>query len=90
MSVVSQQLIMRKSGKGRCAAIEVMHVNPAIRNLIREAKTYQIPTVMQTNKKSGMQTMDDAVCSLFDRNLISSTDALRYAQDVSYVSKRLS
>ena len=89
VSVVSQQLIMHKTGKGRCAAIEVMHVNAAIRNLIREAKTYQIPTVMQTNKKAGMQTMEDAICDLYAKNLISSADAMRYAQDVAYVSKRL-
>ncbi len=90
VSVVSQQLIARKTGKGRCAAVEVMHINPAIRNLIREAKTFQIPTVMQTNKKAGMQTMDDAICDLHARNLISGADAMRYAQDISYVTKRLS
>jgi twitching motility protein PilT len=87
--VVSQQLIARKSGKGRCAAIEVMHVNPAIRNLIRESKTFQIASVIQTNKKVGMQTMDDAICDLYIRSMISDTDAVRYAQDVVYVSKRL-
>lgn len=87
--VVSQQLITRKTGKGRCAAIEVMHINPAIRNLIRESKTFQIPSVMQTNKKAGMQTMDDAICELYTRNLISDAEALRYAQDINYIGKRL-
>jgi twitching motility protein PilT len=89
LCVVSQQLIARKSGKGRCAAIEVMHVNPAIRNLIRESKTFQIPSIMQTNKKVGMQTMDDAICELFSKNMISDQNAIRYAQDVAYVTKRL-
>lgn len=87
--VVSQQLIARKTGKGRCAALEVMHINPAIRNLIRESKTFQIPSVIQTNKKAGMQTMDDAICELYTRNLISNEEALRYAQDINYVGKRL-
>ena len=87
--VVSQQLIARKAGKGRAAAVEVMHINPAIRNLIRESKTFQIPSVMQTNKKSGMQTMDDAIYDLYIRNIISDTEALRYAQDIAYIQKRL-
>ncbi len=89
VSVVSQQLIAKKSGKGRCAAIEVMHINPAIRNLIRESKTFQIPSVMQTNRKTGMITMDDAICELNARGVISGDEAERYAQDVVYVKKRL-
>ncbi len=89
VSVISQQLIMHRTGKGRCAAIEVMHINTAIRNLIRESKTYQIPTVMQTNKKIGMQTMDDAICDLHARRQITSEHAVRYAQDIAFVSKRL-
>ena len=87
--VISQQLIAKKAGRGRVAAIEVMHINPAIRNLIRESKTYQIPSVMQTNKRMGMQTMDDAIYDLYVRNIISDTEALRYAQDISYIQKRL-
>jgi twitching motility protein PilT len=87
--VVSQQLIAKKTGKGRCAAIEVMHINPAIRNLIREQKTFQIPSVMQTSRKAGMQTMDDAIVDLYVRNIISDTEAMRYAQDINYIQKRL-
>jgi twitching motility protein PilT len=87
--VVSQQLMVRKEGKGRVAAFEVMHINPAIRNLIRESKTFQIPSTMQTNKKAGMQTMDDAICELYMKNTIADAEALRYAQDIAYVSKRL-
>jgi twitching motility protein PilT len=87
--VVSQQLIAKQTGKGRCAAFEVMHINPAIRNLIRESKTFQIPSVMQTNKKSGMQTMDDCIYELYSKNIISGVEAMRYAQDVAYISKRI-
>ncbi|MEL4106316.1 type IV pilus twitching motility protein PilT [Oscillospiraceae bacterium WX1] len=89
VSVVSQQLISKKIGKGRCAAIEVMHINPAIRNLIRDSKTFQIPSVMQTNKKAGMQTMDDAIYDLYTRNVITDAEAMRYAQDINYLAKRI-
>jgi twitching motility protein PilT len=89
VSVISQQLIAKQTGKGRSAAFEVMHINPAIRNLIRESKTFQILSVMQTNKKSGMQTMDDCIIDLYTKNMISSAEAMRYAQDVAYISKRL-
>ncbi len=87
--VVSQQLIAKQEGKGRCAAFEVMHINPAIRNLIRESKTFQIPSVMQTNKKIGMQTMDDCIYDLYSKTIISGTEAMRYAQDIAYISKRI-
>ena len=55
-SVISQQL-MPNTSNGRCAAFEVMHSNPAVRNTIREGKTFQLGSIMQTNKKIGMQTM---------------------------------
>ncbi len=89
ISVISQQLIVKKTGKGRCAAFEVMHINPAIRNLIRESKTYQIQSTMQTNKKAGMQTMDDCIYDLYANNVIGGAEALRYAQDVAYITKRM-
>lgn len=87
--VVSQQLIAKKTEAGRCAALEIMHTNPAIRNLIRESKTFQIQSVMQTNKKAGMQTMDDAIYDLYVNQTISDEAAMRYAQDVTYIKKRL-
>ncbi len=87
--VVSQQLIPKMNGKGRVAALEVMLSNNAIRNHIREAKTFQIPTVMQTNGKLGMRTMDDALFDLYTRGDISQDDALFYAQDRAILSKRL-
>ena len=59
--VVSQQLIAKENAKGRVAAFEVMHNTVAIKNLIREGKTFQIPSTMQTCRKIGMQTMDDAL-----------------------------
>lgn len=86
--VISQQLIPRKDGKGRVAAMEVMLANNAVRNHIREAKTYQISTVMQTSGKLGMKTMDDALFDLFLQGEITEENALLYAQDRTILAKR--
>lgn len=86
--VVSQQLIPKADGKGRVASIEVMLSNGAIRNHIRESKTFQIPTVMQTNRKMGMLTMDDALYELFLAGKISADNALYFSQDHVAMAKR--
>jgi twitching motility protein PilT len=78
--VVAQQLVPRLDG-GRVAAIEVMIANPAIRNLIREGKAFQIPTILQTSKKEGMQTMDDCLYELMLANFISRDSAINFAHD---------
>ncbi len=88
-AVISQQLIPTADGKGRVAAFEVLHSIPAVKNLIRENKTFQIPTTMQTNKKMGMQTMDDALFYLYAQGIISRDNALNYAQDQSALEKKL-
>lgn len=87
--VVSQQLLPKKSGKGRVAAMEVMLATPAIRNHIREAKTFQIPTVMQTNRKMGMVMMDDALLELYFSNQISQDCLLTHAQDRATIMRRI-
>jgi len=74
-AVVSQTLFKRIDVKGRVAALEVLICTPAVRNLIREGKTYQIPSVMQTGKKYGMQTIDDAIMELLEKKKISAEDA---------------
>ena len=74
-AVVSQALFKRVDIKGRVAALEILVCTPAVRNLIREAKTYQIPSVMQTGKKYGMQTVDDAIMALLEKKKISAEDA---------------
>lgn len=89
VSVVSQQLIPLSDGKGRVAAFEVMHANAAIKNLIREGKAFQIPTIIQTNKKLGMQTMDDAIYNLYINRQIDSEDALHFAQDSIALERKL-
>ena len=71
----------KEDGHGRVAALEVLFANNAVRNLIRENKTYQIPSIIQTGKRRGMQTMDDAIYDLFLRGDISAESAVSYAQD---------
>lgn len=89
VSVVSQQLIPTFDGKSRVAAFEVLHANPAVRNLIRENKTHQILSIMQTNKAMGMQTMDDCILELVATGRISNEDALTSAQDPANMKRRL-
>lgn len=88
-AVVSQQLFPMLDMNGRVAAFEVMLVNSAIRNLIRENKTFQIPSIIQTNKKSGMQTMDDAIYDLYMSQAISRDTAINYAQDPHVMATRI-
>lgn len=80
-AVISQQLIPTCDGKGRVAAFEVMHTNHAVRNLIREGKSHQLVSVMQTNRKMGMITMDEAITQLFYEGKISREMAIQFAQD---------
>ncbi len=87
--IVSQQLIPVASGNGRVAAFEVMHANSAIRNLIREAKAHQIQSVMQTNKKAGMQTMDDALYELYAKRIIDAEKCIAFAQDPITMSRKV-
>ncbi|RJQ13794.1 MAG: type IV pili twitching motility protein PilT, partial [Nitrospiraceae bacterium] len=75
--IISQQLIPRKSGNGRVLAVEIFIPTPAIRNLIREDKTHQIYSMMQTGQaKFGMQTMNQSLFELYKKGLISYDDAL--------------
>ncbi|HEX9934403.1 MAG TPA: type IV pilus twitching motility protein PilT [bacterium] len=80
-AVVSQRLLTQASGVGRCAAVEVMLVNAAIRNLIREKKTHQILSVMQSNTSMGMQTLDDSLFQLLKTGRIDRETARKYALD---------
>lgn len=88
-SVISQQLIPSSNGKGRVAAFEIMHGNAAIRNLIREAKSHQITSIIQTNKKIGMETMDDAIYNLYINRKIDADKAIHFAQDPIALERKL-
>lgn len=87
--VVSQQLLPTADGNGRIAAFEVMLSNSAIRNNIREAKTFHIQSAIQTNAKMGMRTMDDAILELYQCGEITREQAMLFAQDCIALSKRL-
>lgn len=88
-AVISQQLIPTIDGKGRVAAFEVLHTNSAIKNLIRENKTHQINSIIQTNKRMGMQTMDDSIMELLIDGAISKEQALTFAVDVGMMERRI-
>lgn len=79
--VVSQMLLKRRDKPGRCASIEIMSVTPAISNLIRENKTFQIKSAIQTGKQFGMQTMDQALMDLVMQRKIHPEDAMALAED---------
>ncbi len=81
VAILSQQLLPRAGQPGRIAAIEVMIANSAIRNLIREAKSHQITSMIQTAGEIGMQTMDQALRDLYQQSLITYEDAMRRAQN---------
>ena len=87
--VVSQQLLKCLDGNGRVAALEVLFANNAVRNLIREGKTFQITSVIQTSKRLGMQTMDDALYDLYMRRMIDGEAAISYAQDPVAMNKKI-
>ena len=88
-AVISQQLIPTQDGKRRVAAFEVLHANNAIKNLIREGKSHQMPTVMQTNRKMGMIQMDEAIVQLFYDGLIDREMAIQFAVDPDAMENRV-
>jgi twitching motility protein PilT len=88
-AVIAQQLIPKLSGSGRVLAVEVLIVTAGVRNLIREAKTHQIYSLMETGGELGMQTMDRALASLVRQRLISKEDASVRAIDLDNYSRWL-
>jgi len=81
VGVVSQTLVKRKDGRGRIAAHEVMVASSAVRNLIRENKTYQIGSLIQTGARQKMITLDQALANLVERGLVSPDDARQRSKD---------
>jgi twitching motility protein PilT len=78
---VIAQTLCRKVGGGRVAALETLIVNTAISNLIREGKTFQIPSMMQVGKAQGMQTLNDALADLVKNKLVAPEEAYVKAVD---------
>jgi twitching motility protein PilT len=80
-AVISQALFRRIDVKGRCAALEILLATSAVRNLIRESKTYQINTVIQTGRKFGMQSLDDSLLEHILAGRIAPHEAYNHCQD---------
>ena len=80
-AVIAQVLFKRIDKKARIPALEILIANSAVRNLIRESKTYQLPSMMQTGRKYGMQLLDDAIMDLMNKGWISPDDAYSKAND---------
>jgi twitching motility protein PilT len=80
-AVIAQVLFKRIDRKGRVVALEILIANPAVRNLIREGKTHQIPSMIQTGKKYGMILLDDSIMELYTKGMVSAEEAYAKAND---------
>jgi len=89
LAILSQRLLPRLDGTGRVPVVEVLIANNAIRNLIREGKTHQMLTVMQTSSALGMQTIDQALQKAYQEGLITREEALLHASDPNSLKKAL-
>ena len=86
-AVISQQLLINKNNNGRVAVFEIMISTPGIKNLIREGKTFQIESMIQTGSKYGMKTMDMSIYELYKNGVISKETAMMYAIDREALEK---
>jgi twitching motility protein PilT len=80
-AIVSQTLFKRIDRPGRIPALEILVATPAVRNLIRESKSHQLPSMMQTGRKYGMQLLDEAIMELYNKGRVSADDAYLKAND---------
>jgi twitching motility protein PilT len=80
-AVIAQVLFKRIDRKGRVVALEILIASPAVRNLIREAKTHQIPSMIQTGKKYGMVLLDDSIMELFKKGMVGADEAYAKANE---------
>ena len=90
LAVVCQQLVPRSDRPGRVAAVEIMLANPAVRNLIREGKPYQLPNVICTHQEIGMISMDEALVSLYQHGKINKEKLLECCNDEQEVKRLIS
>ena len=81
--ILAQVLFKRIDRKGRCPALEILIATPAVRNLIRENKSHQITSSMQTGKKYGMQILDDAIMDLYNKGWVSPDEAYAKSNEKS-------
>jgi len=87
--IISQQLIPHVRGAGRVLAIETLTNTPAVSNVIREAKTFMLPGIIQTGRKQGMQIMDDCLIELHAQGLISTEEALARSDQKQIVRQHI-
>ena len=87
--VISQQLIPTIDGQGRVLALEILTNTPAVANVIREAKTFMLPGIIQTGKKQGMRLMDDSLVDLYNRGLITAEEAYARAEQKQMMRRQL-
>ena len=87
--VVAQQLLRKADGQGRVAALEVMVGTPAVGNMIREGKTHQIPSMMQTGKKDGMMMMDQAILDYLMKKVVTPEEAYAKSHDKAQFNQYL-
>lgn len=87
--VVSQMLVERADGGGRMPIMEIMMVNQAVANLIRERKTFQLESILATGKREGMQTLDQHLAEAVMRRWVSPETAASYASDPAAIPKRV-
>lgn len=80
--VISQTLVKRQDGKGRVAAFETLVATPAVRNMVREASTHQIGSIIQTGLKQGMMTLDQSLATLVNKGIIDHQTGLDKASNV--------
>ena len=85
LAIISQRLLARVDGKGRILAYEFLRGNTAIANLIREGKTHQVYSVLETSTKEGMITMDKCIKNLYMEGIISYDDAVAHVRDVKAI-----
>ena len=81
LKAVIAQVLLKKKGGGRIAAREILITNDAVSNMIREGKTFQLPSIIQTQKKLGMMTLNDSLMALVDRKLVDIEEAYMKAVD---------
>ena len=87
IGVLCQALIPKADGVGRVAAVEIMLANPAVRNLIREGKTYQLPNTIRMNSQLGMELFDQALIRLYRSGAISRESLFDFSNDRDEVTR---
>ncbi len=87
IGALCQTLIPKADGSGRVAAVEVMLANPAVKNLIREGKIYQLPNVIRTHAQLGMKLLDQTLVDLYRQEIISYENLLAFCNDRDEIEK---